>query len=149
MIQNIGLVGSELLVDFDVDKHFRQEGGKRLAGDIGARRGHPGGRTDTERIVNTTDQPDMTGSPLAPVLANMYIYKLEREFEKSPLQPRALMRYLDDYFALNEFLNFINQLDERIKFTMELEQDERIPFLDMDVMRSNGTLIRRLYRKNS
>ncbi|VEL21014.1 unnamed protein product [Protopolystoma xenopodis] len=40
------------------------------------------------------------GSPLSPLLANVYMDKLEREFEKSPLQPRLLMRYLDDYFAL-------------------------------------------------
>ncbi|VEL37765.1 unnamed protein product, partial [Protopolystoma xenopodis] len=40
------------------------------------------------------------GSPLSPLLENMYMDKLEREFEKSPLQPRMLMQYLDDYFAL-------------------------------------------------
>ncbi|VEL10953.1 unnamed protein product [Protopolystoma xenopodis] len=36
------------------------------------------------------------GSPLSPLLENVYMDKLEREFEKSPLQPRVLMRYLDD-----------------------------------------------------
>ncbi|VEL37370.1 unnamed protein product [Protopolystoma xenopodis] len=56
------------------------------------------------------------------------------------------MPYLDDYFALwshgkenlNEFLNFINQLDERIKFTMEVEEDERLSFMDIVVMRFKG-----------
>ncbi|VEL10572.1 unnamed protein product [Protopolystoma xenopodis] len=77
------------------------------------------------------------GSPLPPLLTNVYMDKLERVFEKSPLQPRVLMPYLDDYFALwshgkenlNELLNFINEFDERIKFTMEVEEDERLPFM--------------------
>ncbi|VEL09138.1 unnamed protein product [Protopolystoma xenopodis] len=90
------------------------------------------------------------------LFANVYIDKLEEEFEKSLLQAKVLMRYLDDYALwlhckenLNGFLNFINQLDERIKFTMEVEENERTPFLDTEVMRSNGTLMRGLYRKNS
>ncbi|VEL18957.1 unnamed protein product [Protopolystoma xenopodis] len=40
------------------------------------------------------------GHPLSPLLSNVYMDNLEREFGKSPLQPRVLMRYLDDYFAL-------------------------------------------------
>ncbi|VEL33482.1 unnamed protein product [Protopolystoma xenopodis] len=32
------------------------------------------------------------GSPLSALLANVYMDKLEREFVKSPLQPRVLMR---------------------------------------------------------
>ncbi|VEL15279.1 unnamed protein product [Protopolystoma xenopodis] len=39
------------------------------------------------------------GSPLSP-LASGYTDKLEMEFEKSPLQPRVSMRYLEDYLAL-------------------------------------------------
>ncbi|VEL25650.1 unnamed protein product [Protopolystoma xenopodis] len=92
------------------------------------------------------------GPPLSPLLANVYMDMLEKEFEKSPLQPRVLMRYLDYYFAfwsngkenLSEFFNFIQQLDKRIKFTMEVEEDERLPFLDIEVMRSKGTLMKRL-----
>ncbi|VEL09224.1 unnamed protein product [Protopolystoma xenopodis] len=90
----------------------------------------------------------LMGSLISPLLANEYMYKLDREFDQSRLQARVLLRYLDDYFALwshakenvNEFLNFINQLDERIKFTMEAEENERLPFLYTEVMRSNGTL---------
>ncbi|VEL12998.1 unnamed protein product [Protopolystoma xenopodis] len=92
------------------------------------------------------------GSPLLPLLANVYMDKLERDFEKSPLQPRVLVQYLDDYFALwshgnenlNGFLNLINQLDGRSKSTMEVDKDERLPFLDIEVMRSKGTLMRRV-----
>ncbi|VEL33817.1 unnamed protein product [Protopolystoma xenopodis] len=40
------------------------------------------------------------GSPLSPLLVNVYMDKLEKEFEKSPLQLRVLMRYWDDFFAL-------------------------------------------------
>ncbi|VEL10344.1 unnamed protein product [Protopolystoma xenopodis] len=79
------------------------------------------------------------GSPLSPLLANVCMYRLEKEFEKSPLQPKVLMRYLDDYFALwshsnenlDEFFNFMSQLDGRIKFTMQVDKGKRLPLLDV------------------
>ncbi|VEL33830.1 unnamed protein product [Protopolystoma xenopodis] len=118
------------------------------------------------RLINLTVRTTFNGSiyeqifglPMEPplfLLENLYMDKSQTEFEKSLLQPRVLIRYLDDYFALwshgkedlDEFLNFINQLDERIKFTMEVEEDERPHFLDIEVMRSKGSLLRRLYRR--
>ncbi|VEL37904.1 unnamed protein product [Protopolystoma xenopodis] len=67
------------------------------------------------------------------------------------------MRYLDDYFALwshgrekrEEFLKFVNQIDGKIQFTMEVEEGERLPFLEVEVIRSNGTLKKKLFRKKS
>ncbi|VEL32693.1 unnamed protein product [Protopolystoma xenopodis] len=61
----------------------------------------------------------MFGLPMEPPLSPL-LDRLE-EFEKLPLQPRVLMRYLDDYFALwlhgkknfDEFPNFLNKLDGR------------------------------------
>ncbi|VEL21657.1 unnamed protein product [Protopolystoma xenopodis] len=63
------------------------------------------------------------------------------------------MRYLDDYFALwshgreklEEILKFVNQIEERIKFTMEVEEGERLPFIDVEVIRSNGKLRKKSY----
>ncbi|VEL11228.1 unnamed protein product [Protopolystoma xenopodis] len=96
------------------------------------------------------------GSSLSHFWENVYMDRVEKEFEKSPLQPRGLMRYLDDYIALwshgegslDEFLNFINQLDARIEFTIAVEEDKRLPFLDFEVIRANGVCKRRLFRKN-
>ncbi|VEL28267.1 unnamed protein product [Protopolystoma xenopodis] len=66
----------------------------------------------------------------------------------APIQPALLMQYLDDYFAiwsherekLEEFLKLANQIDENIEFMKEVEEKERLPFLDVEVIRSNGTL---------
>ncbi|VEL16691.1 unnamed protein product [Protopolystoma xenopodis] len=67
------------------------------------------------------------------------------------------MRYFDDYFALwsygreklEEFLKFVKQIDRKIQFTMEIEKGERLPFLDVEVIRSNRTLKKNLFRKKS
>ncbi|VEL30717.1 unnamed protein product [Protopolystoma xenopodis] len=40
------------------------------------------------------------GSPSPSPLANVYMDRLGKECEKSPLQPRVVMRYLDDDFTL-------------------------------------------------
>ncbi|VEL09724.1 unnamed protein product [Protopolystoma xenopodis] len=94
-------------------------------------------------------------SPLSPLLEDVYMNKIEENFKMSPLQPAVLMRYLDDYFTfwshgrekLEDFLKFINQIDEQIKFKMEVEEGERLPFLDVEVIRFNETLKKKLFRK--
>ncbi|VEL36694.1 unnamed protein product [Protopolystoma xenopodis] len=40
------------------------------------------------------------GSPLAPLLANVYVNKMEEKFKMAPQHPAVLNRYLDDYFAI-------------------------------------------------
>ncbi|VEL11741.1 unnamed protein product [Protopolystoma xenopodis] len=80
-----------------------------------------------------------------PLLANLYMNKLEENFKMSPSKPEMLMLYLDDYFALwshgieklKELMKFGNQIDEKIKFTIEIEEGERLRFLDVEVIRSN------------
>ena len=50
--------------------------------------------------------------------------------------PRLWLRYVDDTFAiiekkfLNIFFDHINNLEPSIKFTMETENDNQLPFLD-------------------
>ncbi|VEL33696.1 unnamed protein product [Protopolystoma xenopodis] len=67
------------------------------------------------------------------------------------------MRYQDGYFTLwscgreklEEFLKLVNQIDETVTFTMEVEESERLPFLDVEVICSNGMLKQKLFRKKS
>ncbi|VEL20057.1 unnamed protein product [Protopolystoma xenopodis] len=83
--------------------------------------------------------------------------KIEESFKTAPLQPTVLMRNLDEYFALwsygrekrEEFLKFASRIDEKIQFTMEIEEGERLPFLEVKVIRSNGALETKLFRKMS
>ncbi|VEL12826.1 unnamed protein product [Protopolystoma xenopodis] len=45
----------------------------------------------------------LMGYPFSPLLANVYMGKVEKEFEKPPLQLTVLIRLPDDYFALLEY----------------------------------------------
>ena len=45
------------------------------------------------------------------------------------------------------FHKFINNIEESIKFTVEQEVDNAIPFLDVLIIRNNGQLTTKAYRK--
>ncbi|XP_030834545.1 uncharacterized protein LOC115921322 [Strongylocentrotus purpuratus] len=97
------------------------------------------------------------GSPLSPVIANI----LMEHFETTALQtlsqrPSLWLRYVDDTFViwphsrpdLDHFLAHINQHHPSIKFTMETEQNNSIPFLDVLVTKSpSGKPAHQVYRK--
>ena len=51
---------------------------------------------------------------------------------------------------VNGFLQHLNNQQSIIRFTMEIEKDNTIPFLDTSVTRdSDGLLITRVYRKHT
>lgn len=65
-------------------------------------------------------------------------------------------RYRDDCFLLwnetnkgevEELLEDFNTLDDRIKFTMEVEEEGALPFLDALITRKNGSFVYRVYTK--
>jgi hypothetical protein len=97
------------------------------------------------------------GSPLSPVIANLFMDDFEtKALESAPLKPRCWYRYVDDTFViwqhgmvkLQEFLLHLNNIHEKIKFTMELESDQKLPFLDVLVYRKHdGSLGHTVYRK--
>ncbi|VEL37461.1 unnamed protein product [Protopolystoma xenopodis] len=97
------------------------------------------------------------GSPLSPLLPSVYMNKIEENFKTAPLQPTVVMWYLDNYFALwsygreelGEFLKFVNQIDAKIQLTMEVEEGERFPFLNVEMICSNEMLKNKLFRKKS
>ena len=98
------------------------------------------------------------GSPLSPVIANIFM----EDFETTALvtadyQPIAKVwkRYVDDTFViwphgrekLNAFLQHMNSLHPNISFTMEIEKDHKIAFLDVMIERENNRLKTTVYRK--
>ncbi|GJQ80733.1 hypothetical protein Trydic_g9328 [Trypoxylus dichotomus] len=97
------------------------------------------------------------GSPLSPVLSNIYMEEFERIAMYSyELKPKMCVRYVDDTFVIwahgeeeiNGFLQHLNGLEESIKLIMEFEVDNRIPFLDVLVHKqSDGTLRTTVYKK--
>ena len=75
------------------------------------------------------------GSPLGPILANIFVGFHERLcFEKFP-KPFIYLRYVDDTFVTfssrNNALSFfykLNDLDPSLSFTMEEEKSNKLPF---------------------
>ena len=90
------------------------------------------------------------GSPLSPVLCNLFMNDLEKTaMEKSEQKPKMWLRYVDDTFALweygedslNGFLEYLNGINKAIKFTMEQEKEGKLAFLDTLVKREDSKMI--------
>ena len=104
------------------------------------------------------EQKDGTamGSPLSPVIANIFMEDFEQTaITTADLSPKLWLRYVDDTFVLwqhgeehlDEFLKHLNGLHHRIQFTMEKEDNQKIPFLDVLVERRENKLHTDIYRK--
>jgi hypothetical protein len=94
------------------------------------------------------------GSPLGPALANIFMAHLETKFNASPVQPLSYIRYVDDTFCTfnnpqeaQTFLNYLNSLHHKIKFTIEHESNQTLPFLDTLVHRSPNAFTTSVFRK--
>ena len=80
------------------------------------------------------------GSPLSPVIANIYMQDLEsRVLGTAPLKPLLWLSYVNDTFVmwnhgdkeLQNFLKHLNGQHADIRFTMERDDNGTIPFLDV------------------
>jgi hypothetical protein len=97
------------------------------------------------------------GSPLSPVIANIYMEDFEeRALKNSLLKPKLWLRYVDDILIvwphsnsdLELFLEFLNNIEPTIQFTYEKEENGSLPFLDVLLTRSpNNTIQTTVYRK--
>ena len=96
------------------------------------------------------------GSPVSPIIANIYMEALEAEaLLTSSHAPRFWRRYVDDIFAiirsrsLSKFLDHLNnQKKDIIRFSYEVEENGALPFLDTLIIRSTeGFLETKVYRK--
>ena len=93
------------------------------------------------------------GSPLGPILANIFDGYHEKRIQSHPW-PQVYDRYVDDIFshflskeACNEFFVTLNNLHPALKFTREDEQDDSLPFLDVLVNRMAQEFSTSIYRK--
>lgn len=97
------------------------------------------------------------GSPLSPAMANFFMEHFEeRALNSAPLRPSVFFRYVDDIFmvwphgveALGNFVEHMNNIHSNIQFTIETEEEGRLPFLDVLIQRkSDGRLGHSVYRK--
>ena len=80
------------------------------------------------------------GNPLSQVVANTEHFE-ELAIILSVVKPATWLRYVDDTFVvwmegrkkLADFLDHLNPLRPSIKFTMELEENGQLSFLDVPV----------------
>ena len=75
------------------------------------------------------------GSPVSPIVANLYIEHFEREALQSSPIPRHWFMYVDDTFVIQQkankqvFLDHTNSMDPAIQFTVTGNQENvAIPF---------------------
>uniref|UniRef100_A0A0A9WSN7 Putative COX1/OXI3 intron 1 protein n=1 Tax=Lygus hesperus TaxID=30085 RepID=A0A0A9WSN7_LYGHE len=103
------------------------------------------------------------GSPLSPLLAEVYMNHLEKIHifngnSTSIKSVKFYVRYIDDTFLIfqgsqrqiDNFLKFLNTIDPDIKFTHEIERDGKLNFLDLTISLDKDNKAQfQIYRKDS
>ena len=96
------------------------------------------------------------GSPLSPIVANIFIEDFEtKALETAPHPPTLWKRFVDDTFVVTkaaykeEFFQHINSIDKNIQFTAEnTRADGAMPFLyTLAISQNDGSLLTTVYRK--
>jgi hypothetical protein len=94
------------------------------------------------------------GSPVSVVVAEIVMQKIEKKALATYKQPLPFwFRYVDDTITalparkIKAFHKHLNKQNKHIQFTLEIEKDGKIPFLDCLVSRDNNRLRTTVYRK--
>lgn len=92
------------------------------------------------------------GSSLSGTLAGLVVDKLfENALRK--FKPKILKKYVDDSIVIDkaenidQLFNYLNSLHQTIQFTMEKEENYRINFLDMTLIRERNKIVYDWYKK--
>ena len=95
------------------------------------------------------------GNPLSALIANLYMEFFEKYILSTILRSDIIWkRYVDDILVfwpknldVNGFLDQLNSLVNSIKFTLEIENNFKLSFLDVNIHRTNNDLKFNVYRK--
>lgn len=76
------------------------------------------------------------GSPLGPLLANVFMRSIEDKLDQDSKLPSYYRRYVDDTYTITPditsagiLLDTLNHCDPSVKFTMEVEWNASLPFI--------------------
>lgn len=99
------------------------------------------------------------GSPVGPLAAEFFMTHLENKMVKNcppEFKPSYYRRFVDDCFAVfnnssqaTMFLSYINSLHPNIKFTMEIENNSCLSFLDLNINKSIEGISTSVHRKQT
>lgn len=95
------------------------------------------------------------GNCLSPVLSNIFMEYFETKLLSNIKSSNIVwFRYIDDILCfwpssedIDVFLRKLNSLSPTITFTVETENDGCLPFLDVKIIRDQGLLKTKIYRK--
>ena len=97
------------------------------------------------------------GGCVSPTLADVFLSHYEEIWLSNcptDFKPVVYRRYVDDCFLLfkckshvPQFLNYLNAQHTRVKFTSEVEENDKLAFLDINVVKKGDKFETGLYRK--
>ena len=93
-------------------------------------------------------------SPLGPVLADILMVELDNNISPVLQENLSFMkRYVDDTICfvkigtINYITAILNNFDPNITFTYEVENDCKLPFLDVLLIKKGNNIVTTVYRK--
>ena len=95
-------------------------------------------------------------SPLGPLMANTFMCSIEEKLESEDKLPSFYKRYVDDTLAAvkdistaTTFLATLNEANPAISFTMEVANNNKLPFIGMELTKIGKRLETCVYRKTT
>jgi len=95
------------------------------------------------------------GLPLSPILADIVMQDLELQaIEELNIRFPFYYRYIDDIVLLtpdnmvNDILDTFNSIHNRLQFTLEIEKNRTLNFLDLSLIVSDGIMTLDWYKKD-
>ena len=94
------------------------------------------------------------GSPLGPLLANVFMCSIEDKLDQDGKLPSYYRRYVDDTFTIMPdiasagiFLDTLNNCHPSAKFTMEVERNASLPFIGVELLNLATRIKTKVYVK--
>ena len=91
------------------------------------------------------------GSPLGPLMANVFMCSIEEKLESENKLPSLYRRYVNDTLPMvpdipsaEGFLTTLNESHPSISFTMEMPTNNKLPFVGMEIELKGNQLATRV-----